>query len=171
MIQQTWVEVLHLHGINSLADGKDSKRGTSLELVVLPCILVIMTVQSPLPLPLSWSHLTDWALPSEPSFLFKGPRAYAMVQAKCCHTVLPLVCPEDISHTGIENLSALQGQAKRFMPPHYLLPGIIMCDNSTNLLDALKSVKFMHVSCLAHVLNQVVQQFLVRYQDILQQAR
>lgn len=51
---------------------------------------------------------------------------------------------------------------------------MLVCDNGTNLLSALRQGQMTHVPCLAHVLNLVVQRFLGRYpglQDVLRQAR
>ena len=51
---------------------------------------------------------------------------------------------------------------------------MVLCDNGTNLLSALRRGHLTHVPCLAHVLNLVVQHFLNRYpglQDLLRQAR
>uniref|UniRef100_A0A8C5MBG2 Uncharacterized protein n=1 Tax=Leptobrachium leishanense TaxID=445787 RepID=A0A8C5MBG2_9ANUR len=47
-------------------------------------------------------------------------------------------------------------------------------DNGSNLLSALRKGKLMHVPCLAHVLNLVVQRFLTKYPglpELLIQAR
>uniref|UniRef100_A0A8C5MP76 BED-type domain-containing protein n=1 Tax=Leptobrachium leishanense TaxID=445787 RepID=A0A8C5MP76_9ANUR len=94
--------------------------------------------------------------------------------AKRCHTVLELVCLGDRSHTGSEILSALQGQVQRWFTPRQLELGMIVCNNGSNLLSALRKGKLTHVSCLAHVLNLVAQRFLTKYPglpELLIQAR
>ena len=78
------------------------------------------------------------------------------MQAKRCHAVLELVCLGDRSHTGEEVLSALQGQAQRWLMPRQLKPGMVVCDNDTNLLSTLRQGKLTHVPCFDHVLNLVV---------------
>uniref|UniRef100_A0A8C5P6E1 BED-type domain-containing protein n=1 Tax=Leptobrachium leishanense TaxID=445787 RepID=A0A8C5P6E1_9ANUR len=80
-----------------------------------------------------------------------------------CHTVLELVCLGDRSHTWSEIFSALQGQVQRWLTPRQLELGMIVCDNGSNLLSALRKGKLTHVPCLAHVLNLVVQRFLTKY--------
>uniref|UniRef100_A0A8C5QL81 BED-type domain-containing protein n=1 Tax=Leptobrachium leishanense TaxID=445787 RepID=A0A8C5QL81_9ANUR len=90
------------------------------------------------------------------------------------HTVLELVCLGDRSHTGPEILSALQVQVLRWLSPRQLELGMIVCDNGSNLLSALRKGKLTHVPCLAHVLNLVVQRFLTKYPglpELLIQAR
>uniref|UniRef100_A0A8C5M377 BED-type domain-containing protein n=1 Tax=Leptobrachium leishanense TaxID=445787 RepID=A0A8C5M377_9ANUR len=82
--------------------------------------------------------------------------------------------PRDRSHTGPEILSALQGQVQRWLTPRQLQLGMIVCDNGSNLLSALRKGKLTHEPCLAHVLNLVVQRFLIKYpglSELLSQAR
>ena len=122
----------------------------------------------------SSSMASSCALSSEPAVLRRRSRGYASTQAKRCHAVLELVCLGDRSHTGAEVLSALQGQVQRWLTPRQLKAGMVVCDNGTNLLSALRQGQMTHVPCLAHVLNLVVQRFLGRYpglQDVLRQAR
>lgn len=99
---------------------------------------------------------------------------YSMSQAKRCHAVLQLMCLGDRNHTTAEIPAALQGQTQRWFMPCQLEPGMVVCDNDTNLLSALRQGKWTHVPCLAHVLNLVMQYFLNRYpglEDLLKQAR
>uniref|UniRef100_A0A8C5MU29 BED-type domain-containing protein n=1 Tax=Leptobrachium leishanense TaxID=445787 RepID=A0A8C5MU29_9ANUR len=93
-----------------------------------------------------------------------------------CNAILYLsfVCLRDRSHTGPEILSALQGQVQRWLTPRQLQLGMIVCDNGSNLLSALRKGRLTHVPCLVHVLNLVVQRFLTKYPglaELLSQAR
>ena len=89
-------------------------------------------------------------------------------------TTIPGLSWRGADHTGAEVLSALQGQAQRWLMPRKLKPGMVVSDHGTNLISALRQGQLTHVPCFAHVLNLVVQRFLGRYpglQDVLKQAR
>ncbi|XP_077321726.1 zinc finger BED domain-containing protein 6-like isoform X1 [Lithobates pipiens] len=165
------------HWVTLLATRKDAGQGSVLELLLPPRLhtasgddgrSVSSTPSS------SSSMLSSAELSYEPPVPPKRSRGYSMSQATRCHAVLQLVCLGDRSHTAAEILSALQGQAQRWLTPRQLEPGMVVCDNGTNLLSALQQGELTHVPCLAHVLNLVVQRFLNRYpglKDLLRQAR
>ena len=168
------------HWVTLLAAGKDAGQGTVVLEVVPPPRLQNTTTACDTPLSSTPSSSSSSVasscgdVGSEPAVLRRRTTGYAGMQAKRCHAVLELVCLGDRSHTGEEVLSALQGQAQRWLTPRQLKPGMVVSDNGTNLLSALRRGKLTHVPCFAHVLNLVVQRFLGRYpglQDVLRQAR
>uniref|UniRef100_A0A8C5MAC7 BED-type domain-containing protein n=1 Tax=Leptobrachium leishanense TaxID=445787 RepID=A0A8C5MAC7_9ANUR len=66
------------------------------------------------------------------------------------------------------------GQVQRWLTPRQLDLEMIVCDNGSNLLSALRKGKLTHVPCLAQVLNLLVQRFLTKYPglpELLIQAR
>uniref|UniRef100_A0A8C5MP71 HAT C-terminal dimerisation domain-containing protein n=1 Tax=Leptobrachium leishanense TaxID=445787 RepID=A0A8C5MP71_9ANUR len=160
------------HWVTLLAAGRDPGRGSVLEFVHPPRLQTAACMRS----------VCSTTTTSSSSFSVSGKvavkpmpdRVYAMAQAKRCHTVLELVCLGDRSHTGSEILSALQGQVQRWFTPRQLELGMIVYDNGSNLLSALRKGKLTHVPCLAHILNLVVQRFLTKYPglaELLIQAR
>uniref|UniRef100_A0A8C5QS21 BED-type domain-containing protein n=1 Tax=Leptobrachium leishanense TaxID=445787 RepID=A0A8C5QS21_9ANUR len=147
------------HWVTLIAAGRDPRRGSVLELVHPPrlqkaaCMRSVCSTTTTSPSS-SFSASGEVAVKPTPD------RVYAMAQAKRSYSVLELVCLGDRSQTGPEILSALQGQVQRWLTPRQLQLGMIVCDNGSNLLSALRKGKLMHVPCLAHVLNLVVQHFL-----------
>lgn len=102
------------------------------------------------------------------------PLGYSTCQVRRCHAVLGMTCLESKNHTGSVLLSSLQSQADRWLTPHQLQIGKVVCDNGSNLLAALRLGNLTHVPCMAHVLNLIVQRFVSKYpgfQDVLTQSR
>uniref|UniRef100_A0A8C5PTF5 BED-type domain-containing protein n=1 Tax=Leptobrachium leishanense TaxID=445787 RepID=A0A8C5PTF5_9ANUR len=161
------------HWVTLIAAGRDPEWGSVLELVHPPRLqkgACMRSVCSTTTSPSSSSFCVSGEVAVKPT----PDRGYAMAQAKTCHTVLELVCLGDRSHTGPDILSALQGQVQRWLTPRQLQLAMVVCDNGSNLLSALRLGKLTHVPCLAHVLNLVVQHFLTRYPglaELLSQAR
>ena len=48
-----------------------------------------------------------------------------------------------------------------------LKPGMVVSNNGTNLLSALRQGKLTHVPCFAHVLNLVVQESLCAFPKVI----
>ena len=67
-----------------------------------------------------------------------------MAQAKRCHAVLQLVCLGDRQHTAPEILGALQAQVQRWLTPRQLQTGMVVSDNGSNLLSALRQGRLTH---------------------------
>uniref|UniRef100_A0A8C5LZC6 Uncharacterized protein n=1 Tax=Leptobrachium leishanense TaxID=445787 RepID=A0A8C5LZC6_9ANUR len=176
VVQQAWTGLLHfLHSTlgNSDCSWEGSKTGLcagacSSTTPPESCLYeVVCSTTSP-------SSSSSFSVSGEVAVNPTPDRVYAMAQAKRSHTVLELVCLGDRSHTGPEILSALQDQVQRWLTPRQLELGMIVCDNGSNLLSALRKGKLTHVPCLAHVLNLVVQRFLTKYPglpELLSQAR
>uniref|UniRef100_A0A8C5PDV0 BED-type domain-containing protein n=1 Tax=Leptobrachium leishanense TaxID=445787 RepID=A0A8C5PDV0_9ANUR len=168
------------HWVTLIAAGRDPRRGSVLELVHPPrlqnaaCMRSVCSTTTTTTSSSSSSSSSSFFVSGKVAVKPTPDRVYAMAQAKRCHTVLELVCLGDRSHTGSEILSALQGQVQRWLTPRQLELGMIVCDNGSNLLSALRKGKLTHVPCLAHVLNLVVQRFLTKYPglpELLIQAR
>ena len=113
-----------VHWVTLLAAGKDVGQGAVLLELVLPPRLQnagsgdFATPFSSTPSTSSSSMASSCADVSlEPAVLHRRSRGYAGTQEKRCHAVLELVCLGDRSHTGPEVLSALQGQAQRWLMP------------------------------------------------------
>uniref|UniRef100_A0A8C5MLY9 BED-type domain-containing protein n=1 Tax=Leptobrachium leishanense TaxID=445787 RepID=A0A8C5MLY9_9ANUR len=162
------------HWVTLIAAGSDPRRGSVLELVHPPRLQKAACMRSVCSITTTSSSSSSFSVSGKVAVKPKPDRVYAMVQAKRCHTVLELVCLGDRSHTGSEILSALQGQVQRWLTPRQLELGMIVCDNGSNILSALRKGKLTHVPCLAHVLHLVVQHFLTKYPglpELLIQAR
>uniref|UniRef100_A0A8C5PDM3 BED-type domain-containing protein n=1 Tax=Leptobrachium leishanense TaxID=445787 RepID=A0A8C5PDM3_9ANUR len=160
------------HWVTLLAAGRDPGQGSVLELAHPPHLQKVAYMRSVCSTTSSSS--SSFSVSGEVAVKLTRGSCYVMAQAKRCHTVLELVCLGDRSHTGPEILSALQGQAQRWLTPCQLQLGMVVCDNGSNLLSALHLGKLTHVPCLAHVLNLVVQHFLTRYPglaELLSQTR
>uniref|UniRef100_A0A8C5MB93 BED-type domain-containing protein n=1 Tax=Leptobrachium leishanense TaxID=445787 RepID=A0A8C5MB93_9ANUR len=160
------------HWVTLIAAERDPRRGSVLELVHPPHLQKAACMRSVCSTTTSPS--SSFCVSGEVAVKPTPDRGYAMAQAKRCHTVLELVCLGDRSHTGPEIKSALQGQVQRWLTPRQHQLGMIVCDNGSNLLSALRLGKLTHVPCLAHVLNLVVQRFLTKYPglpELLIQAR
>uniref|UniRef100_A0A8C5WG46 BED-type domain-containing protein n=1 Tax=Leptobrachium leishanense TaxID=445787 RepID=A0A8C5WG46_9ANUR len=157
------------HWVTLIAAGRDPRRGSVLELVhparlqKAACMRSVCSTTTTSPSSSSSSSSSSFSVSDEVAVKPTPDRVYVMAQAKRCHTVLELLCLGDRSHTGQEILSALQGQVQRWLTPRQLELGMIVCDNGSNLLSALRKGKLTHVQCLAHVLNLVVQCFLTKY--------
>ncbi|KAM5170527.1 zinc finger BED domain-containing protein 6-like [Mantella aurantiaca] len=170
-----------VHWVTLLAAGKGAGPSSALELVVPPRVATAAGHGAEAASSSGLSSCTSSSLPSssesslcESPVISKKCRGYAGAQAKRCHAVLELVCIGERSHTGAEILAALRGQAQKWLSPRQLEPGMVVCDNGSNLLSALRQGKLFHVPCLAHVLNLVVQRFLDQYpglSDLLRQVR
>ena len=172
------------HWVTLLASGRDCGQGSVLQPVLPPRLQTAGGVADPgrsITSTPSCSSSSSSSMPSSAEWSLecdevprKRSKGYSMSQAKRCHAVLQLVCLGDRQHTGPEILGALQAQAQRWLTPCHLQPGMVVSDNGSNLLTALRQGKLTHVPCLAHVLNLVVQRFLNSYpgmQDVLKMAR
>uniref|UniRef100_A0A8C5QQX2 BED-type domain-containing protein n=1 Tax=Leptobrachium leishanense TaxID=445787 RepID=A0A8C5QQX2_9ANUR len=132
------------HWVTLIAAGRDPRRGSVLELVHPPRLQKAACMRSVC----STTTTSSSSFSGEVAVKPTPDRVYAMAQAKRCHTVLELVCLGDRSHTGSEILSALQGQVQRWLTPRQLELGMIVCDNGSNILSALRKGKLTHVPCL-----------------------
>uniref|UniRef100_A0A8C5QYP1 BED-type domain-containing protein n=1 Tax=Leptobrachium leishanense TaxID=445787 RepID=A0A8C5QYP1_9ANUR len=137
------------HWVTLIAAGRDPRRGSVLELVHPPrlqkaaCMRSVCSTNTSPSSSSSSSFSVSDEVAVKPSLSGRG---YTMAQAKRCHTVLEMVCLGDRSHTGPEILSALQGQMQRWLTPRQLQLGMVVCDNGSNLLSALRLVKLTHVT-------------------------
>uniref|UniRef100_A0A8C5LLE5 BED-type domain-containing protein n=1 Tax=Leptobrachium leishanense TaxID=445787 RepID=A0A8C5LLE5_9ANUR len=127
------------HWVTLLAAGRDPGRGSVLELVHPPRLQKAACMRSVCSTTSSYFSVSG-KVAVKPTL----GRGYAMAQAKRCHTALELVCLGDRSHTGPEILSALQGQVQRWLTPRQLQLGMVICDNGSNLLSALRKDKLTH---------------------------
>ncbi|XP_068117487.1 zinc finger BED domain-containing protein 4-like [Hyperolius riggenbachi] len=96
------------------------------------------------------------------------------VEHRHCQALLQLVTLGTERPMAENVLAALREQEQRWLTPRGLRIGQVICDNSANLLDALRAGDLSHVPCLAQVLNLVVQRFLRTYpgmDDVLKRAR
>ncbi|XP_077119145.1 zinc finger BED domain-containing protein 4-like [Ranitomeya variabilis] len=99
---------------------------------------------------------------------------FCTAKGKRQQAVLKLICLGEKSHTAQELWTGIKQQIDEWLVPLNLKPGLVVCDNGRSLIAALGLANLMHIPCLAHVLNLVVQSFLKNYpemSELLQKVR
>ncbi|XP_068094507.1 zinc finger BED domain-containing protein 6-like [Hyperolius riggenbachi] len=117
----------------------------------------------PAPLPSATCSVAGQVVDEPP---IKQFRSYTGMQHHRCQAMLKLVSMEEKRQTGSEILSAFEDQIRQWLAPRKLLTGIVVSDNGSNMLSAMRLGGYTHLPCLAHVFNLIVSKFLGTYEGL-----
>ncbi|XP_073415609.1 zinc finger BED domain-containing protein 4-like [Dendrobates tinctorius] len=119
-------------------------------------------------------HVASSSYSNSSTISSSGQHNFCTAKGKRQQAVLKLICLGEKSHTAQELWTGIKQQTDEWLVPLNLKPGLVVCDNGQSLVAALGLGGLMHIPCIAHVLNLVVQSFLKNYpemSELLQKVR
>ncbi|KAM4032307.1 zinc finger BED domain-containing protein 6-like isoform 2-T2 [Anomaloglossus baeobatrachus] len=106
---------------------------------------------------------SSYSATASPSHNVTCTSNFTTTRGKRQQAVLKLICLGDKSRTTQELWTGIKQQIDDWLVPLNLKPGLVVCDNGRNLVAALDLGSLLHIPCMTHVLNLVVQRFLKNY--------